>query len=148
MTQRVRDMVAAATRAHQTNDPSDNENKRFRTFIFLFANTFLHEIGHTLVTFLTKGQACTPRHIRATTRGYSGEDRGEAGRNLETVIFGGTMEYYRDRADDDSQVCPRHCALINATDQSMTYKLTYTLARRPPYPHQRRRSPNLTRIDR
>ncbi|CAD6575623.1 MAG: hypothetical protein ASARMPREDX12_007396 [Alectoria sarmentosa] len=100
---RVRDMVAAATRAHRTNDPSDNENKRFRTFIFLFANTFLHEIGHTLVTFLTKGRTSTPRHIRATIRGYSADGRGEAGRNLEEIIFGGTMEFYRDRADDDSQ---------------------------------------------
>ena len=141
-------MVAAATRAHRTNDPSDNENKRFRTFIFLFANTFLHEIGHTLVTFLTKGRTSTPRHIRATIRGYSADGRGEAGRNLEEIIFGGTMEFYRDRADDDSQVRPCRCSLLSTTAHSLTYKLTYALARHPPYLHQRRRSPNLTRIDR
>lgn len=96
-------MVAAATRAGQTYDPSDDENRRYRTFIFLFANAFLHEIGHTLVTFLTKGRTGTPPHIKAQVRGYSGEFHGEAGRNLETIIFGGTLEYYLDHADDYSQ---------------------------------------------
>ena len=99
-------MVAAATRAAQTNDPSDDENKRFRTFIFMFANTFLHEIAHILVTFLTKGRTGTPPRITAQVGGYSGDLRGEAGRNLEIIIFGGTIEYNLDPADDESQVRP------------------------------------------
>lgn len=99
-------MVAAGIRAAQTNNPNDYENKRFRTFIFMFANTFLHEIGHVLVTFLTKGRTWTPPRITAQVGGYSGDFHGEAGRNLETIIFGGTMEYYLDPADDESQVRP------------------------------------------
>lgn len=97
-------MVVAMTRAEQTNDQNDYEHRRFRTFNFIFANTFLHEIGHVFVTFLTKGQMGTPRRLRAEISGYSGQDRGEAGRCLETIILGGTLEYYRDRADDNSQV--------------------------------------------
>ena len=99
-------MVAAATRADWTNNPSDNENKRFRIFIFMFANVFLHEIGHTLMTFLTRGGEGTPPRITAGTGGFSGDERGEAGRHLETTLFGGTLALYRDHADDDSQVRP------------------------------------------
>ena len=106
MKQRVHDMVEAATRAHRTDDPRDHENRRFRTFIFMFANVFLHEIGHILVTFLTKGRTGTPLHVRPQLDGYSMPGRGEAGRSLETILFGGTQEFYRDFDDDDSQVSP------------------------------------------
>lgn len=109
MVQRIRDMLAAMIRAEQTNDPNDYEHKRFRTFNFIFANTFLHEIGHVFVNFLTKGRTGTPRRLRAEVAGYSAEDRGEAGRHLETIIFGGTLEYFRDHADDESQVESYYC---------------------------------------
>ncbi|CAF9939239.1 hypothetical protein IMSHALPRED_001266 [Imshaugia aleurites] len=88
---RVRDMVAA------------DGQKCFRTFLFIFANTFLHEIAHIFVTYLDKGRSNTPPRIRAEVGGYSREDMGEAGRHLETTLFGGTLEYYRDHAMDDNQ---------------------------------------------
>lgn len=144
-------MVAAATRAGQTYDPSDDENRRFRTFIFLFANAFLHEIGHTLVTFLTKGRTGTPPHIKAQVRGYSGEFHGEAGRNLETIIFGGTLEYYLDHADDYSQVRLPSCSLLILIPFYSTSPNLYAdiySARRPSYPHQLRRPPDLAGIHR
>ncbi len=77
----------------------------------MFANVFLHEIGHILVTFLTKGKTGTPHHVRPQLAGYSVPGRGEAGRSLETILFGGTQEYYRDFDDDDSQVSP-HVRLL------------------------------------
>ena len=80
--------------------------KCFRTFLFIFANRFLHEIAHIFVTYLDKGRSNTPPRIRAEVGGYSREDMGEAGRYLETTLFGGTLEYYRDHAMDDSQVRP------------------------------------------
>ena len=121
-------MVAAMTRAEQTNDPNDHEHKRFRSFKFVFANTLLHEIGHVFVTFLTKGRTATPSHLQADVAGYSGEHEGEAGRNLETIIFGGTIEYYRDHADDDSQVLSHHHSLLNCTAVLLPYQLTVLVA--------------------
>ena len=117
-------MVAAANRAEQTNDRGDYDNKRFRTFIFLWANTILHELGHTLITFLNRGGGETPPHITSEVSGYSSEYRGEAGRNLETILFGGVMQYYQDFADDDSQVWPP-TALLISTAYILSFKLTY-----------------------
>ena len=112
-------MVAAATRA-SPRDHKHYDNEQYRTFTFLFANTLLHEIGHLLVTFLTKGRARTPVRMGALTKGYSQcSERGEAGRNLETIIFGGTMEYCHDYTHDDSQVSPQsHCFHKSETTNS------------------------------
>lgn len=145
--QRVRDMVAAMTRAEQTNDPNDHEHKRFRSFNFIFANTFLHEIGHVFLTFLTKGRTVTPCHINAEVVGYSGEHRGEAGRNLETIILGGTLEYYRDHTDDDSQVLSHYRSLLSYTAALHRYQLTVLVARGASSSHQGWRPPNLTRVN-
>jgi hypothetical protein len=76
----------------------------FRTFQFMFAVMFVHEAGgHVLVTFLTKGRRpLTPPSISAA--GFRGTAEGEAGRYLETVLFGGTMAFYRDPAQGNDQV--------------------------------------------
>ena len=91
--QRVRDMIASAENA-----------SRFRTFQFMFAVTFVHEIGgHVLVTFLTNGRRpLTPPSM--TAAGYDNTGLGEAGRYLEYVLFGGTMAFYRDPTQGDGQV--------------------------------------------
>lgn len=102
--QRVRDMVLAANRAHLTNDQQSDASKQFRTFIFMFANTFLHETGHILLTFLAKGRSKTPTRMNVQNPNYSTSDRGESGRNFETIMFGGTLEYFREHTQDDSQV--------------------------------------------
>ena len=143
MVQRIRDMVAALIRAEQTNDPNDYEHRRFRIFNFIFANTFLHEIAHVFVTFLTKGRTGTPRRLRAEVTGYSGEDRGEAGRHLETIIFGGTLEYYRDHADDDSQVQSYYRSLLNPTAAFLRDQLMVFIARHTSHSYQGRRPPSL-----
>ena len=87
-------MVAAATRARHFKDRNDYENKEFRTFLFIFANAFFHETCHLFTTYLTQG-----RHD-----GCSKMDRGEFGRYMETVVFGGTLEYYRDPTHGVGQV--------------------------------------------
>ena len=98
-------MVSAVTRAGQTPENLHYDNTQFRTFVFIFANMFLHEMGHLLITFLTKGQTATPLHMGAQTGGYAlRAGNGEAGRNLETIIFGGTIEYYRDHTHGAEQV--------------------------------------------
>ena len=146
--QRVRDMVEAATRAHRTNDLCDHENRRFRTFLFMFANVLLHEIGHVLVTFLTKGKTGTPQHVRPQLAGYSMPGTGEAGRSLETILFGGTQEYYRDLDDDDSQVSPHDGFSLYSIAITLKNELTLSLAWYSSYSHRARRPPNLASINR
>lgn len=93
--QRIRDMLA-----------SINNGDRFRTFQFIFATTIVHEVGaHLLITFLCNGRELTPPSISAP--GYArSDDGGESGRFLETYLFGGTSEFYRDPRiwQDNSQV--------------------------------------------
>ena len=106
--QRVRDMVEATTRARGTMNRSDYDNKQLRTFNFIFANAIFHELCHLFLTFLTKGRILTPPQFNARVKGYVEEGRGEAGRYMETMLFGGTLEYYRDRNHGDKQVCLHH----------------------------------------
>ena len=96
-------MVKAYDEAAQTNDPLDINRQHFRSFVFMFAHVILHELGHMLVTFLSRGEAVTPPRIKAEVSGYSNRYRGEAGRNLELILFGGNLEYYFGDADDASQ---------------------------------------------
>lgn len=95
--QRVRDMITASAINNHTGD--------FQTFQFLFANLFLHEVGgHLLVTLLGKGRLLTPPNIRPTISGYgTSNEIGESGRLLEQILFGGTIEIFRDLSRPSGQ---------------------------------------------
>lgn len=139
-------MGTAAILAARTGNPSDHANKRFRTFIFMFANTFFHEMAHMLVTFLTQDLTLTPPNIGPRISGYSNGGIGEAGRYLETTVFGGTLEYYRDHSDDGGQVLLMIC-LCSSTPIVLICELMYVLARHPSYPHKRRCPTNLAALN-
>ena len=88
-------MVAAATRAMNSNNRGDDDNKQFRTIIFVFANVIFLELCHLFVIFLTKGRKMTPTHLPARGPLYSGytpSDRVETGRYMEAALFGGNLE--------------------------------------------------------
>ena len=117
-------MIAAATKALQTGDHRHYDNKQFRTFIFIIANALFHEICHLLVTFLTRGQMNTPRRMGAEIMGYDyNKTCGEAGRNLETIVHGGPLEYYRDHTHGDSQVYLRGHLWFNYNVCNLTANL-------------------------
>ena len=83
---------------------SSGNATRFTVFQFMIAVMFVHEVGgHLFITFLSNGQRpLTPPSMRA---GNHGDNRvGESGRYLEQILFGGTMSFYRDPAQGDSQV--------------------------------------------
>ena len=101
--QRIYDMVEAATRARHTMNKNDYENRQLRTFNFIFANCIFHELCHLFSNFLTKGRIFTPPQFTAAG-GYSGQHRGEAGRYMESILFGGTLKYFRDHSRGDKQV--------------------------------------------
>ncbi|EEQ84233.1 hypothetical protein RJZ56_005284 [Blastomyces dermatitidis] len=68
-----------------------------RRFQFQFVNLFFHEIGgHLLFTYLYHGLPSTPRQVTPPNwrEQDQEEDIGESGRTLETVVFGGTVEFF------------------------------------------------------
>lgn len=85
----------------------------FRTWQFIFANLLCHEIAHLFVTFLgnTSPGTMTPPTIGCGLPGVytDGIIKGEAGRWLEYVLFGGTFELYPDPDGQDDQAV-RICA--------------------------------------
>jgi hypothetical protein len=88
---------------------SSGQGLNFRIFQFQLANTLLHEVGgHLLVTYIGTGRPMTP-----PTVGHPGYNpiqhgqvvpAGEAGRNLESKIWNGTLEFYRDPQQGNTQV--------------------------------------------
>lgn len=98
-------MVEAATRAICSMDRNSDDNKEVRRFSFIIANVIFHEICHLLSNFLTKGRILTPAQFNAQIDGYVEKGIGEAGRYIETILYGGTLEFYRDLNSDDRQVC-------------------------------------------
>ncbi|KLJ07536.1 hypothetical protein EMPG_16989 [Blastomyces silverae] len=84
--QLVEDMVHAA-----------ESRQVLQRFQFQFVNLFFHEIGgHLLFTYLYHGLPGTPRQV--TPPNWCGQDQeeeiGESGRTMETVVFGGTVEFF------------------------------------------------------
>lgn len=79
--------------------------QEFRTWLFLFANTIMHEIGgHLLVTYLGRGRPLTPPDITTSIPGYSTSTIGESGRYLEEILLDGNMEYCRNPNKGNHQV--------------------------------------------
>ena len=120
-------MIAAATRAMYSNDRHDYDNREYRTFLFIFANTFFHETCHLFTTFLTKGREATPPHVAPQVKEYSTMDKGEFGRYMETVVYGGTLEYYRDPTRGVGQVRPHTLTLCRIPQLIIEMSAKYLL---------------------
>lgn len=119
-------MCIAGESAERTEDPRSDERKRFRVFLFIFAKSILHELGHMFVTFLGRGSTGTPlgMNVQLVDRPQSTE--GEAGRYLENLVFGGFVSVLRNPAEGDNQVCSYLPALI----ESLACELIHFLGRR------------------
>jgi hypothetical protein len=80
---------------------------RHKQFQFVFAIATAHELCHVFVAYLSRntnnGERFTPGGVTFLEYGES-EEVGESGRFIENLLFGGAMEWYRDRNDDDGQV--------------------------------------------
>ena len=102
-------MCAAAKKAKESNDPNSTVHKQYRTFIFLFAVTIFHELGHVFITFLSLGDADTPEGKESeyilNMSDIQGEEKPESGYTLERLVFGGIVAHFCDKELDDSQAC-------------------------------------------
>lgn len=107
---------------------------RHKNFQFMFATATAHEICHIFLGFISQqgrhGRLATPPSIthldygRGQPGDIDGLAQGESGRWVESKLFGGSLEFYQDRDDDDGQVSRDHLIC--------TRQLTYPiLARRP-----------------
>ncbi|KAK7417278.1 hypothetical protein QQX98_004712 [Neonectria punicea] len=110
---RVSQMASAARQADDTNSHGRKMATRFRTFLFMFAVTTAHELTHLFVGYLAQGQDSIDSYTppRVSYLNYAGlRDQygvpfsGESGRWLESRLFGGSIEFYRDVSDDNGQV--------------------------------------------
>jgi hypothetical protein len=114
-------MAVAASQASDANTVGKKMATRFRTFLFMFAVATSHELTHLFIGYLAQGQdtieSYTPPEISYLN--YNGlKDRngrpitGESGRWLESRLFGGSIEFYRDASDDNVQVSLQDITLI------------------------------------
>ena len=93
----------------------EDSTHRFRAFLFMTANTLLHEMAHVFITYLSKGQSLTPRQVN-TLPTTKEETEGEAGRALEVLMFGGTINYFHEpiTGTPDDQVRLKYLPLSKA----------------------------------
>lgn len=112
-------MVKAAKKAKRAT--TDAERNKCQAFLFREANSLLHEIGHVFITYLSRGQesAGTPTTMKARIAWEKNPNEGEAGRKLEFLVSGGTMEYWvdPDTGTRPDEVCSHMVALV--PDQSV-----------------------------
>lgn len=102
----------AAIEAPNTKPDSD-EMREYEAFLFMFANTLLHEIAHVLTTYLTRGKLDTPANMPSEVS-ISPEAAGEAGFDIEYSVFGGVMYYQHDpdHVTPNDTVCSYMVALV------------------------------------
>ena len=108
----VRYMVDQMSKAYEniSADLTDENCQQLsRNLLFMTTHTLFHEICHVFVSYLTKGQESTPPKINGPTVRFDGNE-GEAGRNIEYLVFGGTINWFhgptseaRDDKDDEGK---------------------------------------------
>ena len=102
-------MVVAGNRAEKSEDKHSLYPRRFRVYLFALAKSLLHEVTHVFITFLGAGRFNTPPNMNYPTGSMASNsqlERGEAGRNLESLVFGGRIYIFRNPEEDEDQVRP------------------------------------------
>lgn len=108
-------MVRAAKKAKQATN--DTEEKIVHdNFLFTGANTLIHEIGHMFITYLSGGgeDGNTPTAMKPRADFDQSPNKGEAGRKLEALIFGGVIENWEDPdpGHEKREVCSQAVASV------------------------------------
>ncbi|RFU36295.1 hypothetical protein B7463_g96, partial [Scytalidium lignicola] len=110
---RVDDMTTAH-QLYSTSAPRSPQKKkyfnRWQEFLFMFACTTLHEMAHLFICYLSlTNQLDTPPKV--THLDYGGvidddgiwQQGGDSGRWLENMLYGGSIEFYRNTREGDQQ---------------------------------------------
>ena len=137
MLDRAIDAQNAAIEAPNTKPDSD-EMREYDAFLFMFANTLLHEIAHVLTTCLTGGKELTPPDVPDVPVELAPpnvplpdeiETAGEAGSSIEHSAFGGIMYYMHDpdHVTPMDTVCPS--SSLRSKASRLKSMLMYTAVR-------------------
>lgn len=118
-------MCAAAKKAKESNDPKSKEHEQYRTFIFFFAVTLFHELGHVFITFLSLGERDSPEEMVPKLIDPYQRDQAEAGITLEGLVFGGYVIHARDDNYDESQVHLSISCSIEDIEREVTNALAW-----------------------
>ena len=102
---------------------NSKEHQRYRRFVYNIAVTMVHEFGHMFITFLAQGRSNTPPSMP----GKVGALTGEAGDELEILLFGGINVATRNNDEDEAQVYSNMCF----STERLVGELTNTLVWRP-----------------
>lgn len=78
---------------------NSKEHQRYRRFVYNIATTMVHEFGHIFNTFLTQGRSNTPRSMPDK----AGALTGDAGDELEQLLFGGIHVITRNNDEDEAR---------------------------------------------
>lgn len=97
-------MCIAGKKAGSPADPKTSIAKRFHIFLFLLSKSILHELTHIFVTFLGQGTTLTPPDVTVTTPGEQRSPRGEAGRYMEKLIYGGLIRVFENPDEVDEEM--------------------------------------------
>ena len=83
----------------------------------------VHEFGHMFITFLAQGRSDTPRSMAGKAKAL----KGEAGDEMEHLLFGGINVATRNTEEDEAQVCSNMCS----STERLACELTNALVWRP-----------------
>ena len=89
------DQMSAAFENTLDGPSNENRHQLFRNLLFMTTHTLFHEVCHVFVSYLTKGEENTPPQINDPTVRFDGNG-GEAGRNIEYLVFGGTINWFHE----------------------------------------------------
>ena len=121
-------MVQAAKKAKRATN--DTERKGYQAFLFMEANSLLHQMGHTFITYLSGGGANGPPITTATEAWDPSPIAGVVGYTLEALLFGGTIEYWVDLDHGTSFDEVRSHIVTAAQGRPLRSKLMHTPVRR------------------
>ena len=93
------DQMSKAYESTLADLTNQNRQQLFRNLLFMTTHTLFHEICHVFVSYLTKGEESTPPQINDPTVRFD-EDGGEAGRNIEYLVFGGTINWFHESTSE------------------------------------------------
>ena len=102
---------------------NSKEHQRYRRFVYNIATTMVHEFGHMFLTFLAQGRVNTPPSMPDKVDALTGE----AGDELEQLLFGGVHVVTRNTDEDEAQVCSN----MYFSTERLVCELTNALVWRP-----------------
>ena len=84
---------------YRQNEESSQRIALFQVSFFRLVSAYIHEIAHLIITFIGHGRSDTPPQASGGRWARQPDtSEGEAGEFIERAMFGGVLDFYRDRS--------------------------------------------------